>query len=152
MAGQDSESRFERPSITSVVVCRGCCCGTANKHPGTDHPRQLDELRDSARRAGIRLRIAKCLDQCEHSNVIVVRQRHGARITSTWLGDMLREAQTKAIADWIRHGEPGALPPELAKQSFEPRPTRPPLAERYAAGLESSLTCPLATRSAVGDL
>jgi (2Fe-2S) ferredoxin len=88
----------------AVTVCRGCCCGTG-KHPDTDHEAQLKQLSQS----GIRVRVADCLDVCEHSNVMVVHPNRGQR--PVWLGGVLDEETTAQVARWAQHG--GRLPEPL---------------------------------------
>jgi hypothetical protein len=95
-----------RPTVT---VCRGCCCGTAKKHPDTDHQAQLSWLREQLRGVAD-LRVTDCLGPCERSNVLVVTpsqggHRQGGR--STWLGYVFTEEAGSAIADWLREGGPG---------------------------------------------
>ena len=57
----------------SVLVCLGCCCGTAAKHSDVDHDAQLDALR-AALPDGGRLWTVDCVGPCESSNVVVVRR------------------------------------------------------------------------------
>ncbi|MGD9530772.1 hypothetical protein [Pseudonocardia sp.] len=94
----------------TLTVCRGCCCGSVGKHPGTDHDSQLATLRA----AGTRVRVTDCLDACEHSNVVVVSpssdgRRAGAR--PVWLSGVLREDDTEAVGAWVRAGGPGVVAP-----------------------------------------
>jgi (2Fe-2S) ferredoxin len=89
-----------------VTVCRDCCCGTA-KHPDTDHDGQLRQLE----KAGVRVRIAQCLDVCEHSNVMVVHPRPSGRRDGgrpVWLGGILDEATVEYVASWAAAGGPGS--------------------------------------------
>ena len=71
------EARTERasagPAPCRVVVCRDCCCGTA-KVPGVDHARQVAHLTER-----VPVRVADCLDVCEHANVIVVQPSAAAQ-------------------------------------------------------------------------
>ena len=97
-------------------MCRGCCCGTAAKHPDVDHDAQLDWLRAALPAAGDRLWEVDCLGPCERSNVIVVRAGGGRR----WFGDMLAPADTAAMARWIAAGAPDALPPALRRREMSP--------------------------------
>jgi predicted metal-binding protein len=118
-------------SALSVLVCRGCCCGTAAKHPLTDHDAQVDALRQTvARVPGARLRVVDCVDQCSRSNVVVVRRRDGGG--STWFGYVLSALDTKALAAWIEAGGPGveAVPFELEDRVFTPSATAVGLARR----------------------
>lgn len=99
---------------TTVLVCRGCCCGTERKHPDIDHAAHLDTLR-SALPAGrsTKLWTVDCLGPCDHSNVIVVRT--GA--TRRWFGDILADDDIQTLANWIRTGT--ASPPPAVLQSHE---------------------------------
>ncbi|WP_203336569.1 (2Fe-2S) ferredoxin domain-containing protein [Nocardioides limicola] len=113
----------------SVTVCRGCCCGTVEKHPDFDHEEQLATLRSGVSRVVV----ADCLGSCDRSNVVVVSpdpaaRRAGAR--PVWLSRMLTVAATQAVLDWVADGGPGVadLPPALrARQlvgaSAEPEAT-----------------------------
>lgn len=122
-------------SALSVLVCRGCCCGTAAKHPLTDHAGQLAALRAAVERvSGARLRVVDCLDQCSRSNVVVVRRRDGSG--STWFGHVLSPLDTGALAGWIEAGGPGVepVPFELEDRTFTPSSTAVALARRNESG------------------
>ena len=115
------------PSRPTVVVCRGCCCGTTRKHPGFDHDSQVVILRELLQGVS-NFRITDCLGPCERSNVIVVSpsrtgRRHGGR--STWFGFMLDGAAASDITDWLCDGGPGLaqLPDNLTRNRFE-RPNK----------------------------
>lgn len=108
-----------------VLLCRDCCCGTTKKHPDVDHARQRDAiegLADPAGRRGprIRVRVVDCLDECDRSNVVLVRDftyhQGGRRPKDTWLGGVLDERATAAVADWVRDG--GSVPASLASYVF----------------------------------
>ena len=105
-----------------VVLCRGCCCGTDEKHPDVDHAAQRAALESAVRTAGARLVVADCLDACDRSNVVVVRPRGRGRPRPVWLGDVLDEARTQAVAAWATAGGPGAaaLPEALETCVFTP--------------------------------
>jgi (2Fe-2S) ferredoxin len=97
-----------------VVLCRGCCCGTDGKHPEVDHGAQRRALEAAARRSGARLVVADCLDACDRSNVVVVRPRGRGTPRPVWLGDVLDDERTSAVAAWASAGGPGAAPlPEV---------------------------------------
>lgn len=104
----------------AVTVCRGCCCGT-EKHPDTDHEGQVAQLE----RAGLRVRVADCLDVCEHSNVVVVHAGSGRGMRPVWLGGVLDEETTGQVAAWVARGGPGVarVPDTLRRQVIE-RPVR----------------------------
>ncbi len=101
----------DEPMSVRVLICRGCCCGTARKHPDTDHDAQLAALSASAR-----VRVVDCVDECSRSNVIIVRPGDG---TSVWFGRVLDEATTAAMCDWLIAGAPRPVPAHLASFVFE---------------------------------
>ena len=109
-----------------VLVCRGCCCGSARKHRRTDHEAQLDELRAASAEGGaVRLLVSDCLDQCDRSNVVLLRPDRAARRAGgkpLWLGEVLTSAQTLALGGWLRRGGPAAegLPNVLHGLRFRP--------------------------------
>jgi hypothetical protein len=98
-----------RRSAFSVLVCRGCCCGTLRKHPGVDHDAQVDVLTRAAHHGGGHCRVVDCLDQCSASNLVVVRRHDGA--PAVWLGGVLSAADTDAVADWLATGADTATMP-----------------------------------------
>ena len=109
---------MNRPTLT---VCRGCCCGRPEKHPGTDHRAQLEAFRA----AGARVRVVDCLDACERSNVVVVSPTPEGRATGArpvWLGAVLDDDRTADVVRWVDAGGPGvAEPPDfLDLQVFRP--------------------------------
>lgn len=133
MSGRKGGKRRQVEAGVVVTICRGCCCGTAAKHPDVDHDGQLDQLRrglaDSAR-----LRVSECLDACEHSNVVVLTpsaagRRAGGR--PVWLGEVLDSTSTAHIVGWASTGGPGLadLPQALDVHAF-----RPPRRLREGAG------------------
>ncbi|MEM9201277.1 MAG: hypothetical protein AAGC53_06445 [Actinomycetota bacterium] len=100
-----------RPA-SSVLVCRGCCCGSATKLPDIDHDAQVGDLRAAAEDVGARFHVVDCLGPCSEKNVVVVRdgsQRH-------WLGG-IGNAETPLVAEWLEAvDEP--LPGDLASHLF----------------------------------
>jgi hypothetical protein len=102
---------------TRVLVCRGCCCGTERKHPETDHDAQL-----AAIAAVARTRVVGCVDECAHSNVVVVRPGDG---TSIWLGGILDPATTSALCDWLERGATSPVPAVLSGHVVERRRPEP---------------------------
>jgi (2Fe-2S) ferredoxin len=122
--GRGSPSSLAEAAGCTVTVCRGCCCGTPGKHPGTDHPGQLARL-GAAVSGGGRLRQSGCLDLCDRSNVVVVSpsvagRRKGGR--TVWFVDVLDDRLVGGIADWVRAGGPGVADPPawLADHTFAP--------------------------------
>ena len=115
----------DRPG-TVVLLCRGCCCGTRNKHPKVDHDSQERVLIEAAgTQPGLDLRVVDCLDECDRSNVAVLR-RPGAptRERNTWLGGLLDERATTALAEWIAEGGVGPLPDAVSGLRFRHVPPR----------------------------
>lgn len=101
----DSAARL----TATLLVCRGCCCGTEEKHPDIDHDAQLDLLREAvAHLDGARVRVTDCLGPCERSNVVAVRHRDttrpGIRVGTTWLGGLLSPQDTTKLTDWLTNG------------------------------------------------
>lgn len=110
-------------SLTEVLVCRGCCCGTVRKHPGTDHDAQLETLRGAASDdREVRVREVDCLGPCQRSNVVVLRRVGRPAREAVWLGGMVTTTQTASLASWIAAGgDLDTVPPELELLSrFEP--------------------------------
>ncbi|GGZ33062.1 hypothetical protein GCM10010387_28970 [Streptomyces inusitatus] len=113
----------------TLVVCRGCCCGSAAKHPGTDHEGQLIRLREAAAASGgrIEIRTSECLGPCGQANVIVVQpstegRRRGAR--ATWIGWALDDDALGEVVAWAEAGGPGlAEPPAALTLQTIPAPT-----------------------------
>jgi (2Fe-2S) ferredoxin len=100
----------------TLVVCRGCCCGNARKHPGTDHAWQLERLRAAAAEGGFQVRTTDCLGPCDQANVIVVRpsaagRRAGGR--ATWIGFAMDDSSTEELAEWAAAGGPGVAEPPV---------------------------------------
>jgi len=124
MARGQSRSANDDGFVISVTVCRGCCCGTAEKHPEIDHDGQLRQLAE----VGVRVRVADCLGPCEHSNVMVVHpssvlRRQGARVV--WLGGVLDPRLIVHIGRWAAQGGPGAnAMPEAVRPFVISRPER----------------------------
>ncbi len=133
----------QAPRSVTVTVCRGCCCGSAVKHPEVDHDAALDALRAAADQGGASvLRVVNCLDECERSNVVAVRRAQPTGAEVLWFGPVNDEAVTRALADWLRGGAVGEMPEPLSELLFTKRPPRPPIAVRHARGEEDSLVCP----------
>ncbi|MFD9394452.1 (2Fe-2S) ferredoxin domain-containing protein [Streptomyces sp. NPDC060000] len=102
----------------TLVVCRGCCCGDARKHPGYDHDWQLARLRAAAADSAgaFEVRTTDCLGPCDQANVIVVQpsadgRRAGGR--ATWVGFAMDDDCTEEILSWAAAGGPGVAPPPV---------------------------------------
>lgn len=104
-------------TAAGVVACRGCCCGSTDKHPGVDHAAELQMLERfaEANPHTVRLRTSDCLGPCEHANVVVVRpspagRRAGGR--PIWLARLDAHA-LRTLQAWVKAGGPGlAVVPE----------------------------------------
>jgi predicted metal-binding protein len=85
-------------SGTVVLLCRGCRCGTRDKHPNVDHQAQERRLEAAADAyPGVELRVVECLDECDRSNVAVLRRPGvAAKERDTWLGGLLTDRATTA--------------------------------------------------------
>ena len=118
----DEGSRFRVTAVRSsrsfsVLVCRGCCCGTDAKHPGVDHRDQVERL-GAALPAGLPSRLwqVDCPGPCSSSNVVVVRSGRSRR----WFGEMLDTEDIDDLADWIRSGARGHPTARVAGREFVP--------------------------------
>lgn len=110
--------------IPTITVCRGCCCGTPEKHPDVDHDGQLARLRTEVE-GRARVASSDCLDVCERSNVVVVNPSPAARAKGArpvWLGSVVDDDRLADIASWVNAGGPGAerFPQALARHRFLP--------------------------------
>ena len=98
------------------MVCHDCCCGTESKHPDTDHEAQRRALRGCASDR-VRVREVDCLDECDRSNVVLVRDhRRPRRERDTWLGGVLDADHTDALVGWL--AADGPLPVGLEARRF----------------------------------
>jgi (2Fe-2S) ferredoxin len=122
--GKQGNDKPGDESTTTVAVCRGCCCGSQRKHPGTDHARQLAQLQAGLTGSG-RVRVTDCLDACDRSNVMVVSPSRAGRAAGArpaWLGDVLDDETVGEVLEWVRAGGPGVAeqPPGLDGARFFP--------------------------------
>lgn len=114
-----------RQPRTVVLLCRGCCCGTDDKHPTTDHLAQEQALVDAAARGAAEVRVVDCLDECDRSNVAVLRSPHvKGKDRDTWIGGLLTRRATDELAGWLADGGDGPLPPAVAGLRFRHVPPR----------------------------
>ncbi|MGT2427364.1 hypothetical protein [Amnibacterium kyonggiense] len=96
-----------------VVVCRGGHCGSRREHPGFDHGAQLERFRDELRGAPVTVSVSKCLDECDHANVVVVTPGGpAAGAPPVWVGSVLDDATTDAVIEWVRGTGGFGEPPE----------------------------------------
>lgn len=132
MAHRKRKNAAEKSAPTQqwIVICRGGDCGSKDKHPGFDHRAQLDQFRQSLD-GQAQIIPARCLDACDHSNVIVHVPADQAQ-EPTWIGQAVDEESTREILSWIRNGAlPGTQKPVLVEiNEFSPtRMNRHELAE-----------------------
>ncbi|MFJ8108023.1 (2Fe-2S) ferredoxin domain-containing protein [Streptomyces sp. NPDC096132] len=113
----------------TLVVCRGCCCGDARKHPGHDHAWQLDRLVAAAAgsQGAFQVRTTDCLGPCDQANVVVVQpstagRRAGGR--ATWVGFAMGDDCTEEIIGWAAAGGPGLAPPPVTLELQFIKPPR----------------------------
>lgn len=111
-----SAKHLHRQRSARVLICRGCCCGTARKHPDVDHDAQRAALQSAAPGA---VRTVGCLGHCERSNVIVIKRPHERSI---WLGRVLAERDTHALCKWLTTGIDQPLPRALEPLVFSREP------------------------------
>ena len=97
-------------ALMRVLICRGCCCGTERKHPGTDHDGQIVAISTVAR-----TRVVDCVDECAYSNVVIVRRGDGS---SVWLGGINDAVLTDALCKWLVDGASQPPPPVLQSKVF----------------------------------
>lgn len=112
------------PDRTTLLLCRGCCCGTTAKVPRLDHLAQEDALLAVAS-GDVEVRVVDCLDECDRANVAVVRRPQLPRKErDLWLGGLTTARATDALAGWLRDGAAGTPPRELAGRVFRHLPPR----------------------------
>ena len=105
----------------SVLVCRGCCCGTQD---GVDHDGHLAAITAATVDVGGRVKVTNCIGPCDRKNVVVVRTRPPeARWTARYY-QAVDDVEVQALRSWFAAG---ALdhpePAELASVRFDwPRP------------------------------
>lgn len=109
------------------MVCRGGDCGSRHKHPDIDHRRQLEVLRAAAIEGGGRVVASRCLDACDHSNVVVVipaSPELKQSETAVWIGQCNNDLSTGEIAAWLARGGPGVTPQPVAVEVQRFHPSR----------------------------
>lgn len=110
-----------------MLVCRGCCCGSTQKHPHVDHEAHLDALRHAAGHSPVptRVRTVACLSACALSNVVVVRTAHGPRDHLHWFALLLDDDVVDELAGWVATGARGPAPAVVRRHAM-PSPGRRP--------------------------
>ncbi len=113
-------AKADRPKKDKVWVCRGCCCGTRNKHPGIDHRELEKNARRGAERAGVKYEVTKCLGPCGQGNVVVVRTGGVVR----WFRRMNDVPSTVALLEHVATGR--GLPELLDRKLMRSRTGKKP--------------------------
>jgi predicted metal-binding protein len=109
----------------TVTVCRDCCCGSTVKHPDVDHDGALARLRAAVEASGRGVvRVARCLDECARSDVVVVRRRLPSGTETSWLGWVNDDTAVTMLAEWLSAGAVGPMPDALTLHEFTRRPPR----------------------------
>ena len=123
----------DAPTRCTIIVCRGCCCGTP-KIPDLNHAAQYTGLKRALEHAAT-VRASDCLDACEQANVIVVQPSVAGRIAGgrpVWLA-MVNDHDVEAdITAWVEAGGPGIADMPAILDLYEYRPSR-----RLQAGLDA---------------
>lgn len=113
------------PTRCTVIVCRGCCCGTKD-FPGLNHAAQYTGLK-RALEPSASVRASDCLDACEQANVIVVQPSVAGRTAGgrpVWLA-MANDHDIEAdITAWVEAGGPGLAEMPQVLDLYEYRPSR----------------------------
>lgn len=108
-------------ATASVLVCRGCCCGTDDGTRAVDH---VEILRGAAQRlpAG-RLTLTNCLGPCSERDIVAVRHRDtdrpGRPLATTWFR-LVDDAAVEALRCWITAGATGDVPAPITANVFDP--------------------------------
>lgn len=114
-ASEEPRAPHATPRLT-VMLCRDCCCGSTGKHPATDHAAQRAAIEQLAG-DDVRVRTVECLDECDRSNVVLVRDhRLPSRVRDTWIGGVLEPRLTEALCAWVT--DDGPLPSALRARQF----------------------------------
>lgn len=109
-----------------VIVCRGGDCGSRRKHPTVDHATQLAFIRIAVGDAADVL-VSKCLDACEHSNVIVVVPNAHDRdrgVEPVWVGEVNDPDVTDDLTGWVKSPTLWSTPPPTLVDIHTFIPTR----------------------------
>ena len=108
-------------ATASVLVCRGCCCGTDDEERAG---RQVETLGAAARsRPKGRLTLTNCLGPCSERDIVAVRHRDtdrpGKPLATTWFRHVDDRA-VAALAAWVEDGAVAPVPDALAAHHFDP--------------------------------
>lgn len=122
MSKNSAKGSADRGTVSpdvSIMVCQDCCCGTSRKHPNVDHKAQRKQLL-ALESETVRVQVVDCLDLCQQSNVVLVRDYSlPRRDRDTWLARMHRSAEIEAVGEWVNE-RAGGMPIELLRHVFTP--------------------------------
>lgn len=99
-----------RDGSLSVLVCRGCCCGTQD---GIDHDRHLQQLTEVTTANGGDLRVTNCIGPCDRKNVVVVRAREPIARWRSFYFRAVGDDEVAAIAAWLPNFRTALDPPTV---------------------------------------
>jgi hypothetical protein len=108
------------PGLTACSLCAGETLEGVDTAPDG----QLGRLRQLEADGVTRLTLVECLDECERGDVVVARPsscRRDAGAAPVWFEQLAGDAQTTALASWLRAGGPGSAP---LPSDLEPRVIR----------------------------
>lgn len=108
-------------ATASVLVCRGCCCGTDDEARAARH---IAALRDAV--SGLpkgRVTVTNCLGPCSERDIVAVRHRDtdlpGRPTGTTWFRHVDDDA-VDALREWVAAGAATETPVALAANEFDP--------------------------------
>jgi cobaltochelatase CobN len=104
-----------RRALAQLIVCKGCCCGQADKgQPAIPEERLKTTWKKERLLKTIQLTISGCVGPCDAANVVQIITPEGVE----WYGGLDRSSYYDALIEWARrcHAEGTLLPrPELLK-------------------------------------
>lgn len=107
-------------ATASVLVCRGCCCGTDDVERAED---QVATLRDAVSELPKgRVTLTNCLGPCSERDIVAVRHRDtdrpGRPLATTWFRHV-DDAAIAALCKWVATGADGDVPHRLQIHLFD---------------------------------
>jgi cobaltochelatase CobN len=111
----------KRLLVAQVALCRGCCCGAAEKgNPKVPVEWMKDEWKKHGLKTSIQLTISGCLGPCDLSNVASISSAK----QTVWLGCLRDFAHYAALLEWSllsrEAGHALQLPGDLSELRFDP--------------------------------
>ena len=103
--------------LLSVLVCRGCCCGTQD---GPDHEQHLVAITAATIEAAGRVKITNCIGRCDRKNVVVVRSRPPSGRWTARYFSAVDDREVEALCSWFSSGPlERSEPAELTAVRFD---------------------------------